>query len=122
MNIIIDEKGDSKVVIIDSSETLIRNVQDALDLMASIQYNHESNKFVIGESNLTEEFFELKTRLAGEILQKYVNYNIKLAIVGDFDKYNSKSLNDFIYECNKGKQVFFLKDRQSAIQALHNIN
>lgn len=122
MNIIIDEKGDSKVVIIDSSETLIRNVQDALDLMASIQYNHESNKFVIEQSNLTEEFFELKTRLAGEILQKYVNYNTKLAIVGDFDKYNSKSLNDFIYECNKGKQVFFVKDRQSAIQALHNLN
>lgn len=92
LKIKIDHKDHSKVIIIDSSEILIRNVQDALDLMSSIQYNYESNKFVIEQSNLTEEFFELKTRLAGEILQKYGNYNIKIAIVGDFDHYNSKSL------------------------------
>lgn len=48
-----------------------------------------------------------------------MNYRIKLAIVGDFNVYNSKSLADFIYECNKGKAVFFLKDEESALSALH---
>ncbi|CEH31913.1 cytoplasmic protein [Aneurinibacillus migulanus] len=122
MNITIDQKNDSKVAIIEGSEILIRNVQDALDLMASVNYNYECNKIMIYQSNLTEEFFELRTRLAGEILQKYVNYHIKLAIVGNFDKYNSKSLKDFIYECNNGKQFFFFEDKQDALQALHSVN
>jgi len=121
MNIRVDQQNDSKVAIVDSSELLIQNVQDALDLMASIQYNHDSYKIVIHQSNITEDFFELKTRLAGDILQKYVNYHIKLAVVGDFKVYNSKSLKDFIYECNQGEQVFFLEDERSAVQTLHSL-
>ncbi|MCZ8517188.1 DUF4180 domain-containing protein [Paenibacillus filicis] len=121
MNVIIDQKGNSKVAIVESSDIIIRDVQEALDLMASIKYNNDCYKIMINKSNVTEDFFELRTRLAGEILQKYVNYNVKLAIVGDFDEYNSKSLKDFIYECNNGKQVFFLKDKQDALHALHSI-
>lgn len=122
MNITIDQKNDSKVAIVECDEILIRDAQDALDLMASVKYNYECNKIIVNQSNLTEEFFELRTKLAGEILQKYVNYNVKLAIVGKFDGYDSKSLRDFIYECNKGKQVFFLEDKQEALQALHSLH
>jgi len=121
VNITIDQKGDSKVAIIESSDLLIRDTQDALDLIASVSYNYECNKMIIFQSNLTEEFFELRTKLAGEILQKFVNYHVKLAIVGKFDGYNSKSLKDFIYECNNGKQVFFLADKEEALHALHSL-
>ncbi|MDQ0889840.1 hypothetical protein QFZ81_004928 [Paenibacillus sp. V4I9] len=119
MNIRVDQQNDSKVAIVESFDILIRNVQDALDLMASIKFNHDSYKIVIRQSNITEDFFELKTRLAGDILQKYVNYHIKLAVVGNLEVY--KSLKDFICECNKGEQVFFLEDEQSAIQVLHSL-
>lgn len=121
MNITIDQQGSSKVAVIESSDVIIRDVQDALDLMASVNYNHECHKILLQKANITEDFFELKTRLAGEILQKYVNYKVKLAIVGDFDTYDSKSLKDFIYECNNGKQVLFLRDKQEAVHALHNM-
>ncbi|URN93646.1 MAG: DUF4180 domain-containing protein [Candidatus Pristimantibacillus lignocellulolyticus] len=123
MNIIIDQIGNSKVAMVDSTDIIIHVVQDALDLMASISYNNNGcNKIMIYKSNITEDFFDLKTRIAGDVLQKYANYNVKLAIIGDFDEYNSKSLKDFIYECNNGKQVFFLKDKQDALYALHSIN
>ncbi|KQN96111.1 DUF4180 domain-containing protein [Paenibacillus sp. Leaf72] len=121
MNITIDQQDSSKVAVIESSDVIIRDVQDALDLMASVNYNHECHKIILQKANITEDFFELKTKLAGEILQKYVNYKVKLAIVGDFDTYDSKSLKDFIYECNNGKQVLFLRDKQEAVNALHNI-
>lgn len=122
MNIRIDQKNGSKVAIVECSGILIRNLQDALDLMATIYHIHDSNKIVIHQSNITKEFFDLKTRLAGDILQKYANYHMKLAVLGNFEMYTSKSLKDFIYECNKGKQVFFLEDEQSAIHALHSLH
>jgi hypothetical protein len=122
MQISIDQKDKSKVAIVESSEIEISDVQGALDLMASLWYTHVGcDKVIIKKSNITEEFFDLRTRLAGEILQKYTNYNFKIAIVGDFDGYDSKSLKDFIYECNKGKQFFFLKDKQAALHALHSV-
>lgn len=122
MKIFVDQQGNSKVAIVESSDIIIRDVQDAMDLMASVQYNHECSKILINKLNVIEDFFELKTRLAGEILQKYVNYRVKLAIVGDFEGYNSKSLKDFIYECNNGKQVFFVSNTEDALQALHQSN
>ncbi len=120
MKIIIDEQGHSRVAIIESDGIILRDVQDALDLMATVQYNHDGvSKLLLHESAIAGEFFDLKTKLAGEILQKYVNYRVKLAIVGDFEKYTSKSLKDFIYECNHGKQVWFLSSREDALNALH---
>lgn len=55
-------------------------------------------------------FFILRTQLAGEILQKFINYQAKLAIYGDYTKYTSKPLKDFIYESNKGNDFFFVAD------------
>jgi hypothetical protein len=89
MKISIDQKGDSRVAIVESSDIVIGDVQGALDLMASVKYTYGCDKILINKSNITEDFFELRTRLAGEILQKYTNYNVKLAIVGDFDGYSS---------------------------------
>jgi hypothetical protein len=120
MNVQISEKGSSKVAVIDSQEILINNTQDALDLMATIRHMYDCDKMVVGKTALTESFFDLKTGVAGEILQKYTNYNMKIAIVGNFESYTSKSLMDFIYESNKGSQVFFLADEKEAIDRLHD--
>ncbi|MDD2621127.1 MAG: DUF4180 domain-containing protein [Syntrophomonadaceae bacterium] len=121
MNIRISEKDRSKVAIIESSDVLINNVHDALDLMATISHMYDCNKMVVSKTSITESFFDLKTGLAGEILQKYTNYNMKIAIVGNFEMYNSKSLKDFIFESNKGRQVFFLPEEETAIDRLHNV-
>ena len=52
--------------------------------------------------------------MAGDILQKFSNYKMRLAIIGSFS-YESKSLKDFIYECNKGKLVNFVKTLSEAL-------
>ncbi len=106
-NIAIANKGDK-----------ITNAQDILDMMASSQYQCECIGMVLYKESLNESFFDLKTGLAGEILQKFSNYRFKLAIVGDFSHYTSKSLKDFIYECNKGNMVYFKEDLDSALSAL----
>jgi hypothetical protein len=117
----IDQKGDSKIAVIESIESVINTTPDALDLMASVRYTYDCDKMILRKENLSEDFFELKTGLAGDILQKYTNYQFKIAIVGEFGVYQSKSLNDFIYECNNGTHIFFLPDEKSACAALHNV-
>lgn len=116
-----NEKGNSKIAIIENTDVLINNAQDALDLMATIHYEYGCQKMIIPEALLVKSFFDLKTGIAGEVLQKYTNYNMKLAIIGNFKAYSSKSLKDFIYESNKGNQVFFLPDEKMAIDRLHGL-
>ena len=93
---------------------IISDVQDAVDLMGNLSFSGCS-RIIIRESHLTADFFRIKTRLAGEILQKFSNYRIKLAIVGDFSKYKSKSLQDFICESNKGNRIFFVENIEAAL-------
>ncbi len=88
-------------------------------MIADISYN-EINRIIIKEKNFVPDFFKLSTGLAGEVLQKCVNYNIKMAIVGDFNNYKSKSLNAFIVENNRGMQFFFVKDIVKAKEMLSN--
>ncbi|WP_245598686.1 DUF4180 domain-containing protein [Sporocytophaga myxococcoides] len=66
------------------------------------------------EKNITSTFFDLSSGLAGEILQKFSNYRIKLAIIGDFTAYPSKSLKDFMYESNKLGNINFVNSREDA--------
>ncbi|EFM10662.1 conserved hypothetical protein [Paenibacillus curdlanolyticus YK9] len=122
MNITVNEKDGSRVAVISSDSLIIKNVDDALDLLADVHYNHGCDKMLVRKENIVEDFFELSTRLAGEILQKYTNYQMAIAIVGEFGSYNSKSLNDFIYECNQGKKIVFRSTEEEALEALHSID
>lgn len=56
--------------------------------------------------------------MAGEILQKFSTYRVRLAIIGDFSTITSKSLRDFIYESNQGKQVNFVASLNDALNVL----
>jgi len=106
------------IAIVISNEILIEDVQSALDLMATVHYEAGCDRIIINKSLISERFFDLKTRLAGEILQKFTNYRVKVAIVGDFSVYSSQSLKDFIYESNNGNAIFFLPTEQQAIEKL----
>lgn len=97
---------------------LIADVDSALDLLMSAKYEAGTDYIVIDKKQITEDFFVLSNGLAGEILQKYINYGGKLAIFGDFSHYTSKPLKDFIYESNQGHDVFFVSSQEEAISML----
>lgn len=117
MKIISHSVGKIKIAEIVSDKMLINNEEDGKDLIGNLYYS-DFDKFILYESNINPKFFDLKNGLAGEILQKFSNFRIRLAIVGEFDKYESKSLQEFIYESNKGKQVNFLATLENALISL----
>lgn len=111
------EKNSRKVAVVNTMER-IESAQAVLDLMASAHYHGGDDLIAIYKESLCEAFFDLKTGLAGEILQKFMNYHVRLAVIGDFSVYNSKALRDFIYECNKGNHIFFKSSLEEALEAL----
>ncbi|HLV23439.1 MAG TPA: DUF4180 domain-containing protein [Moheibacter sp.] len=109
------ETGNLKIAEIISDEVLIHTAQDGLDLLGNVYYDG-FDKMVLHKKNLNPDFFDLKTGLAGEILQKFSNYRMSLVIIGDFSEFNSKSLKDFIFECNQGEFINFLDSMEEAIK------
>lgn len=110
----INGKGIAKII---SDTIAISNIEDALDILGNCSYQGADN-IILHEQNITPDFFDLKTKIAGEILQKFSTYNVRLAIVGDFTKYTSQSLKDFIYESNKGGRINFVNTVAEATEKL----
>jgi hypothetical protein len=97
-----------------SGSEIIASPGDILDIMVSMGYQ-DCDKLIINENSLHKDFFDLKTGLAGEILQKFSNYRMKLAIVGDFSGIKSKSFNDFVRESNKWGIISFVDSLEKAL-------
>jgi hypothetical protein len=108
----------TEIAIVNSDEVCISDVQTALDFMMSVNYETGSHSIVINKEAITPDFFVLSTRIAGDILQKFITYQFRLAIVGDFSVYTSKPLKDFIYESNNGRDIFFVSSKEDAIEKL----
>ena len=114
----IDNKAIAEVI---SERVILNNVQDVLDLISE-SFSQGSRVIILQEKNILTDFFDLKTRIAGEILQKFTTYNIHLAIVGDFSKYTSTSLQDFIFESNKHGRIIFVSSVGPALERFGNLN
>lgn len=109
--------GGKKIAEILPGSELIYSPDDILDIMAEARLN-DSDRMIIHDKSLHRDFFDLKTKVAGEILQKFSNYRMKLAIVGDFSGFKSKSLGDFIRESNRTGTIHFVGSIEEALLKL----
>lgn len=106
------------IAVVSGEETAITDTQSALDLVMTIKYETGAQRIAIDKNVICGEFFILSTGIAGEILQKFMNYQVKAAFYGDYSHYTSKPLKDFIYESNQGKDFFFVSTKEEAVQRL----
>jgi len=89
---------------------LLDGEQAALDLVGEALGRAEL--LVVPVARVAPAFFALASGVAGAVVQKFVNYRLRLAIVGDVDEYvaGSTALRDFVRECNRGTQTWFVAD------------
>lgn len=111
---------DKTVAVVTGEEKVITDAQSALDLIMTARYETGTNLIAVDKEAITEDFFVLSRGLAGEVLQKFINYQAKIAIFGDFSQYTSKPLKDFIYASNKGQDIFFVSTKTEAVERLAN--
>ncbi len=96
---------------VQSDGVVIGTVQDALDIMANAAERH----IVLRDKHLNPDFFRLRTGFAGEVLQKFMNYGVALAVVGDFEAYPGDTMRDFIRESNRTGRIVFAATREEAL-------
>ncbi|MFJ1569219.1 DUF4180 domain-containing protein [Streptomyces erythrochromogenes] len=91
----------------------IAGEREALDCIGNASYQG-AEWAVIPVERFDEAFFRLSTRVAGEIIQKFVQYRVGIVVLGDISRHTAAStaLRDFVRECNRGRQTWFLADAE----------
>jgi len=117
MNVRIHEVQGKKIAEMLSDGIILRSSRDATGLIEDM-LSRGLTQLILHERNVAPEFFQLGTGIAGEVLQKLTNYQIKVALVGQFDNYKSKSLRAFIAESNRGNQIYFTNGLESALERM----
>lgn len=117
MEIIKHESGGKKIAELEADEILINSAEDALGFLGHLYYDG-FDCIILHTKHLNPGFFDLKSGMAGEILQKFSNYRMGLAIVGDLNLYSSKSIRDFISESNRTGLVYFVPSAKKALERL----
>ncbi|MFF2850731.1 DUF4180 domain-containing protein [Streptomyces sp. NPDC058001] len=97
----------------------IGSERDALDLIGDAGYQG-ARWVVVPVERFDQAFFELRTRVAGDIVQKFVNYRMGLVVLGDISAHtaDSSALRDFVRECNRGQQTWFVTDDEELAERL----
>jgi uncharacterized protein DUF4180 len=97
----------------------LRGADEVLDLIGSA-LGHGATMVLVPADRLPDDFFTLRTGLAGEIAQKFVNYRIRLAVVGDISHHVAKSsaLGAFVAESNRGGQLWFVPTKEDLAEKL----
>lgn len=98
-----------------SEDLLIADVASGSQLLVDLYYQH-FDIMIFHEKNINPDFFELRSGMAGELLQKASNFQLRLAFIGNFEAYSSKSLQDFIRESNKHGKILFVSSPEEAIK------
>jgi len=103
--------GDVRVLECSPDGPMLARAGDASDYI-SAAWEHEAALVAVPVRRLAADFFRLRTGVAGEAIQKFVNYRIRLAIVGDVSAFtqDSAALRDFVNESNRGQHVWFVSD------------
>jgi hypothetical protein len=93
--------------------------RDVIDLVAAA-LSREAQLVAIPVSRLAPEFFRLSSGFAGELIQKCVNYRLRVAIVGDIsgNLAGSAALRDFVRESNRREEVCFVDSMDALSERL----
>jgi hypothetical protein len=97
----------------------LRSGTDAVDLMSAAS-EYQATFIAIPVERLADDFFDLRTCIAGEMAQKFAMYGRRVAIVGDISSRiaASKSLAAFVIESNRGHDLWFVNDLEEVANRL----
>lgn len=114
------EIDNKKYINIDSIDKKISTQQDVLDVV-SICFENNINTLLLSSKIFSKDFFNLKTGLAGTVLQKFINYSIKFAIVLDSEEKLNDRFREMMMEANNGREFRMFKNNIDAKEWIQSL-
>lgn len=109
--------GGRRILVCASAGPVLAKPGDANDFLAEA-WAQEADMLAIPSERLGEDFFDLRSGLAGEVGQKFANYRMPLVVIGDLTRWaaQSRALRDYIREANAGSGLWFVGDQAELIE------
>lgn len=100
-----------RVLTLPSDGPPIASESDATDVLGDA-FADEAGLVAIPVERLDPEFFRLRSGLAGAVTQKFAQYGVQLAVVGDVSRWTAEPgpVADWVRESNRGRQLRFVAD------------
>lgn len=110
---VISETHGLRVLTYEQDEPTLGSEQDAVDLIG-LAFSEEANVVVVPADRVVPDFYTLSTRILGDVVRKFQQYRIRLAVVGDITKYtaSSEAFRAYVHETNKGRDIWFLQTEE----------
>ncbi|MCP3784781.1 DUF4180 domain-containing protein [Micromonospora sp. A3M-1-15] len=107
---VLEERAGVPVLVCDPAGPPVATTEAALDLIGAAFGGAEV--VAVPAGRLDPSFFSLGTRFAGEVMQKFVNYRLRLVVVGDISAHLAESgaLRALVAESNRHDHIWFVPD------------
>ena len=90
------------------------------DVLVSICIENGAGALLLDDSAAPIEFFDLSTRVAGELLHGLSKYALRLAVVVPDVELYAQAFQAFARESNRGQQARFFASRNEAVEWLES--
>ncbi|MEB5993419.1 DUF4180 domain-containing protein [Serratia ureilytica] len=119
MSYAVQQVYDLRLVVFAEAGPMLKSEND-VSLFIAPAFEHEAGMIALPVSRLDAAFFQLRSGIAGAVLQKFINYRLRVALLGDITPWlaQSNALQDFVREANRGEQVWFLSSLAELNQRL----
>lgn len=103
--------GGKQVLTVAPEAPTLGSEQDAVDLLGEA-FGHEATVVVVPADRVAEDFYQLRTKVAGDVVRKFQMYRVRLVILGDITARlaASDAFRSFVHEINKGSDIWFVQD------------
>ncbi|APS35679.1 MULTISPECIES: DUF4180 domain-containing protein [Serratia] len=101
---------DRRLVVFAEAGPPLKDEND-VSLLIAPAFEHDAGMIALPVNRLDAAFFQLRSGIAGAVLQKFINYRLRVALRGDDITSwlaHSNALQDFVREANRSEQVWFL--------------
>ncbi len=108
---------EARVIIASEINLSIRSIRNVSDALGAV---YGADGLLLTENELSPEFFDLRSGIAGELFQKFTNYQIHLALVVSTLEVYGERFGELAFEHRNHKLIRFFDSVEAAKTWLMN--
>ena len=108
------------IAVVNADDVFLKDEDTANTLFVTIKMQGGTNLIAINQEAFPTKFWDPTTGFPGRVLDRLIQNEVKMAVVGDFNVYADGPFLDFMAEANNGFNLFFVADEDTAFKRLRN--